>query len=112
MLYHNNVVVMKGNEVTILNIVPVAKAGAYRTGKIQGLTLGDIQDKLGFAPNVADAAGKVTASWGFVLNPTAEGKGAVCGIWDYKGSGRLKQWSTYGPREVFQAIFGDAYVGE
>ncbi len=95
---------------TILNIVPVAKAGEYKTGSLVGLTKKDIIEKLGFGPNVDDDPYKVTASWGFLFNPDAEKKGPVCGVWDYKGSARSGEWSTYGPREVFVAIFGEKYV--
>ena len=95
---------------TILNIVPYTKPGVSKTGTLKGLTKQDVEDKLGFAPNVEDDPVKVTASWGFKLNPEPGKENPACGIWDYKGSGTIGIWSTYGPSEVFEAIFGEKYV--
>ena len=96
---------------TILNIIPVDVPGVSKTGNLYNLTKAEITEKLGFAPNVDGDPFKVTASWGFMLNPEP-GKGVPnCGIWDYKDSGKYKEWSTYGPRQVFVAIFGEDHVG-
>ena len=96
---------------SILNIIPVNKPGDSKTGKLVNMTQEQIEAKIGFAPNVEDDPEKVTASWGFMLNPEPGKKVPTCGIWDYKGSGRFGVLSTYGPREVFVAIFGEKYVG-
>lgn len=94
---------------TILNIVAVDKPAPQKTGEIRGLFMFDITNKLGFEPNVEDDPTKVTASWGFKVNPDAKGRAHVCGIWDYRGSGAQRVWSTYGPDGIFRQIFGDAY---
>jgi len=96
---------------TILNIIPVAEPGLGKTGELVNMTAKQIEAKLGFAPNVEDDPAKVTASWGFMLNPEPDKTVPKCGIWDYKGSGRFGVWSTYGPRQVFVAIFGEENVG-
>lgn len=96
---------------SILNIVPVNKPGDSKTGELVNMTQEQIEAKMGFAPNVEGDSAKVTASWGFMLNPEPGKKVPICGIWDYKGSGRFGVWSTYGPREVFVAIFGEKNVG-
>jgi hypothetical protein len=46
-----------------------------------------------------------------MLNPGPGKSVPNCGIWDYKDSGKYKEWSTYGPRQVFVAIFGEDHVG-
>jgi len=97
--------------VSILNIIPVAEPGYSKTGELVNLTKQQIEGVLGFAPNVEDDPHKVTASWGFMLNPEPGKNVPKCGIWDYRGSGQLGVWSTYGPRAVFVAIFGEKYVG-
>jgi hypothetical protein len=85
-------------------IIPVAKAGDYRTGGLRNLRPGGIVRVLGFAPNVEDDTEKVSHSWGFTVD------GERCGIWSYKGSERAERWSTYGPRNHFEALFGAEHV--
>jgi len=84
-------------------IVPVNEGGPHRTGTLTGITAKEITKILGFASNVDDYASKVKYSWGFKIG------GKLCGIWDYKGSYRYKQFSTYGPDHIFKKLFGDRY---
>ncbi len=86
-------------------VYPIDKSGAHRTGTLTNITKADIEAVLGFAPNIKDDPYKVKYSWGFTVD------GKECGIWDYKGSYRFREYSTYGPDEVFVELFGDKYGG-
>jgi hypothetical protein len=91
---------------SVVNIVPVDRPGGHRTGSLSdSLSKADIIEKLGFSPNCNDDPDKVRNSWGFLVNPDSNGNGTHCGIWDYKGF----KWSTYGPDEIFEYLFGDNY---
>lgn len=80
-----------------MDIKPVDRCGSFRMGTLNGaLTVTDINNVLGFEPNIDDDPSKVKYSWGF------EADGVHCGIWDYKGV----RWSTYGPKEIFEKLFG------
>jgi hypothetical protein len=84
-----------------MKILPVNKAGDNRTGRISStISKEQIIEILGFAPNVEDDPDKVENSWGFTVD------GVRCGIWDYKSC----QWSTFGPHEIFQKLFGSFYT--
>lgn len=74
-------------------------AGTHRTGGLTGVSHSDISKVLGFNSNVDDDPYKVKYSWGFTY------KGHQCAIWDYKGSYRTLDFSTYGPQEVFDELF-------
>lgn len=82
-----------------MNIMPVNYPGPHRTGEISGYSADEISSILGFEPNVADDPTKVSHSWGFLAD------GRQCGIWSYRGSERMKNFSTYGPAEVFDQLF-------
>lgn len=84
----------------LVNILPVDEAGDFRNATIEGLTVAEITKKIGFPPNVEDDPDKVDNSWGFTVN------GARCGVWDYKGSGRFKSFSAWGPMESLKLVFG------
>lgn len=81
-------------------IMPVNEVGDHRTGSLIGLTAEQISEKLGFKPNVNDDPDKVKYSWGFTVD------GVRCGIWDYRGSYRGKEFSTFGPYEALVKVFG------
>jgi hypothetical protein len=66
------------------------------------MTVEKINEVLGFEPNVEDDLYKVKHSWGFEAN------GEICGIWDYKGSEKYGEFSTYGSKNVFVELFGDS----
>ena len=76
----------------------------HRTGTLLDIKVSTINDILGFEPNVEDDVDKVVNSWRF----TADGE--QCGIWDYKGSHAYGQFSTFGPDEVFEKLFGTNYA--
>jgi len=82
-----------------MNIMPVNITGPYRTGTIRGYSADEIENILGFPPNVEDDPDKVSHSWGFLAD------GLNCGIWSYKGSEMAKIFSTYGPQYVFDTLF-------
>lgn len=86
-----------------MKIKPINKAGSHRTGTLIDTSVDEIISILGFAPNVQDDPDKVKHSWGF-----RAGK-HECGIWDYKGSETIGQFSTYGSDNVFRKLFGDKY---
>ncbi len=79
-----------------MKIEPVTLTESWRTGFLPPeLTVEQITEALGFAPNTEDDESKVEHSWGFTAD------GVPCGIWDYHGN----RWSTFGPQEVFDQLF-------
>lgn len=84
-------------------VIPNSKAGGHKTGELNDITVEQINEILGFAPNVADDPDKVVNSWGFTVD------GHYCGIWDYKGSHTFGMFSTFGPDYVFRALFSPYY---
>lgn len=87
-----------------MNIEPCNTPGNHRTGSLVNITKADIEHILGFAPNVLDDPSKVQHSWGFTVD------GVRCGIWDWKGSWRRREWSTWGPSEVLSQLFGSQHI--
>lgn len=83
-----------------MNIQPINKPGASRTGLLYNMTREKIIEKLGFEPNVQDDPSKVKDSWGFTVD------GKEFGIWDYKGSQQIGHYSFYGDKETMAKIFG------
>lgn len=86
-----------------MKIFPDPTAGGHRTGTLTGITKKEIDLTLGFTPNVDDDSEKVKYSWGFVVDDHQ------CGVWDYYGSWREKEFSTYGPHATLTAVFGTHY---
>jgi hypothetical protein len=64
------------------------------------ITPEQIDAALGLGTSTPCDGGKTDLEWSFTAD------GYPCGIWDYKG----RRWSTYGPRWVFVALFGEAMV--
>jgi hypothetical protein len=85
-------------------IEAIDKVGDHRTGTLSNMTAEDIARVLGFEANCQDDPDKVKYSWGF------EADGVHCGIWDYYKSYTLNSWSLYGPKEVFEKLFGKENV--
>jgi hypothetical protein len=81
-------------------ILPIDVAGGSRTATIKGLTVAQVTKLIGFKPNVEDDPDKVENSWGFTVD------GESCGVWDYKGSHRFKQFSADGPIKALKKVFG------
>jgi len=87
------------------DITPVANlTGSHRTGTLYDINVATISEILGFAPNVDDDPYKVVNSWAFEVD------GIPCAIWDYKGSHHHGQFSTFGPQDIFDELFGSHYV--
>tara|TARA_B100001248_G_scaffold258765_1_gene243610 strand:- start:1183 stop:1512 length:330 start_codon:yes stop_codon:yes gene_type:complete len=87
------------------------KAGDYKSGSLERITVKEITQILEMAPNVEDDPSKVANSWGFNALPDDDKPGWYrCAIWDYKGSQYLGKFSTYGEPDVFKFLFGDRYV--
>lgn len=86
-----------------LDIKPVDRPGDSCTGHITGLTVAEINARLGFKPNVDDDPSKVKYSWGFTVN------GERCGVWDWKGSHRDRIFSAWGNPGALLAVFGLHY---
>lgn len=83
-------------------VTPVCTSGQHRQGTLNELVGDDtISNTLGFEPNHADDESKVNFSWTFDCVLEEGGEVHTCGIWDYYE----RRWSTYGPREVFEALF-------
>jgi len=74
---------------------------SHKTGSLKSDIPYDMIDRLvGKECRVSDDPYKVRHSWQFSAD------GVPCAIWDYKGS----RWSTFGPKEVFVKLFGEANV--
>ena len=93
------------------------KAGDYKTGALERITVKEISEILDMAPNVEDDPDKVVNSWSFNAfsdreSPDFDDKPGWyrCAIWDYKSSQCLGKFSTYGEPDVFKSLFGDRYV--
>jgi len=89
------------------------QSGPYKTGRLEGITVREIIQILDLAPNVKDDPDKVDNAWGFLAfedDTKREMKMHRCGIWDYKGSQYLGEFSTYGNSDVFKFLFGERYV--
>jgi len=87
-----------------MKINAINTAGQSRTGTLYDINVATITEVLGFAPNVIDDPDKVVNSWGFEID------GQKFGIWDYKGSHHMGQFSTYGDGEVLYKLFPAHYV--
>jgi len=87
-----------------MKIVAVNCGGDYRTGTLRGLTVTKINAMLNMRPNIVDDPSKVKFSWGFTAD------GVRCGVWDYKGSYKFKEFSVYGPHATLHQLFGDHYA--
>jgi len=84
----------------IRHITPTdAWFSSHRTGGLEGMSKEDIEDVLGFAPNVEDDPDKVVNSWRCHVD------GAPFAVWDYKGSHHAKRWSIYDPNHIVTDIF-------
>jgi hypothetical protein len=82
-------------------IQPSNEFAPYRTGTLTGISKGQILSAIPDATflDTPTADKKVTMEWAFLAN------GQLCGIWDYRGA----RFSTYGPAQVFETLFGEAY---
>lgn len=90
-----------------MNITPIGHiGGTHRTGGLSGISAGEISNILGFKPNVQDDPDKVVNSW------AGEGDGEQFAIWDYKGSHRYNEFSTWGDADTLSSIFGSNYTAE
>jgi hypothetical protein len=80
---------------------PVFASGEYRSGTLIGLDPADVEARLGFAANREDDPGKVSHSWGFLVD------GVFCAVWTYRGGPTL---STFGPAAALRSVFGNYYA--
>lgn len=83
-------------------IKPISSVSSYKQHSINGLSVEQIWQKIGFGPNHSDDPCKVKFSWCFSVD------GVECAVWDWKGSARFNQFSAYGPTEALQMVFGNA----
>jgi len=79
-------------------IEPNPNINGYKTGTLTGKSKQQIEQALGFPPNVDDDPDKVRYSWAFTIN------GRECAIWDWKGSADHDVWSVYDPGLVLATI--------
>lgn len=78
---------------------------SHKTGEVSNMTPAKISTILGFNPNGDPSGdGKVVYEWLFTFD------GHECAMWDYKGGAKYGEFSTYGPSEVFIALFGSDWV--
>ena len=76
----------------------------HRTGNLLDINVSTISEILGFEPNVDDDPNKVVNSWAFIVGDEK------CAVWDWKGSEQHGMFSTYGPSEIFEKLFGMNYL--
>lgn len=88
-----------------MELTPVPQPGSGRQGSLFNITVAEITEILGFAPNCDDDATKVVNSWGF----RDDVGGHYYGVWDYKGSHEHNEFSVSGEPRVLTALFGDRY---
>lgn len=100
-------VTFDGSVRTMIKIIPNPDAVGHRTGVLRDVTVDQINEALGFEPNVDDDPYKVVNSW---AAETAEG--VRFAIWDYKGSHKFGQFSTFGPDWIFEELFPKNYTSE
>lgn len=86
--------------ILVTRLDPETYIGSHRTGTLSHIGEGAISARLGFDPAYDVEPGKTDQEWKFRVGDVD------CAIWDMKGSGRRCVWSTFGPAEVFTALFG------
>lgn len=97
---------MAAVQITVeLEIKPIQEHGQYRAGTLVNMTPAKIAKALGFEANLQGDPYKVKHEWGFQVGDSK------FGIWDYKGSARYGEFSTYGDSAILKAIFGENYQG-
>jgi hypothetical protein len=84
-------------------ITPSDGSGSHKTGELTNITVAQITSILGFGPNLPGGDGKVVNEWGF----TCDGKEGA--VWDWKGSERFNQFSTWGDDKMLANLFGSKY---
>lgn len=77
---------------------------SHRTGTLYDINVSTINSILGFEPNSDDDPDKVVNSWKFTVD------GEHCAIWDYKGSHKFGEFSTFGTSDIFEKLFGTNYL--
>ena len=85
-------------------IEPCSIGTSWKTGALVETTRADVERLLGFPPNVRDDVGKVTCSWAFTVD------GEPCAVWDWKGSLKVRQLSTWGPESALRKVFAERYL--
>ncbi len=88
------------SKMTIAPLPTGAFVGFAPMGTLSHIGAGEIERRLGIAPERNAVEGVSDHEWRFLVN------GVACEIYDWHGSGRHGVWSTKGPREVFLALFG------
>lgn len=73
---------------------------SMRTGTLTHINAQQITERLGIDPTRNTIEGQCDHTWRFRVGEHD------CSIWDMKGSGRFGMWSTCGPAEIFNALFG------
>ncbi len=82
--------------------------GTYKMGCLNDITTQEICDILGFKTNVTADPAKVVNSWAFEVE-LPNGTREYAAIWDYKGSHKWNQFSTWGAADVFYTLFPGRY---
>lgn len=80
----------------------------WKTGELNGITAGHIRSILSIKETVEE--GKSTRQWLFEVGGPESFTGYLMSIWDWKRSGMEKRWSTFGPHQYFEIMFGDNYT--
>lgn len=86
--------------VPIIDLGLKGAANTCRQGTLRGQTPKKITETLGVRDVGCPTRSKTTNEWYFSVG------GFHCGIWNYKGSDEIGEFSYFGPREVMIAIFG------
>lgn len=87
-------------------IKPVARltVATHCTGTIKGLSAAQISKILGMKPTDVNPHEKTVNEWKFTADC------AQFAIWDYRGSEKQKEYSTYGSSTVLAQLFGSHYI--
>jgi hypothetical protein len=91
---------MTAKKLPPLHIEPCTEnSGTHFMDNIIGYTAEEINEKLGFKPNIEDDPFKVKYSWCFKVD------GQLCAIWDWKMSYSFNQFSWFGPPAIKEQLF-------
>ncbi|NCY21698.1 hypothetical protein EBX31_07060 [bacterium] len=82
--------------------------GSHKTGELRNITAEEITAILGFEPNFPDDPAKVVNSWLGRIT-FSDGERKMFAIWDWKGSHLVNRYSTWGDRDVLNAMFHGHY---
>lgn len=89
-----------------LIISRINHGGTHKTGLLTGYTKDQLETVFGESEE-ASLDGKAKYHWEFVVE---DGEDSFhCAIWDWKGSYRDKEWSTFGSADMIQRAINERF---